>query len=656
MIGRSMVLRRNEGDGSALQATAGVTLSTFGKAGLVNLETSWKRCQHRYGFDRSAKPRVTSLTAREIDEQRQPFDENLATISGELEFVHSTLQAANFCASFSDMAGIILHYQSDRNADPFLDIERPGAIWAEGVAGTNGVGTCIIEKRPTLVAGRNHFFREYASLSCIAAPVLSADADMIGVLNVTTANPDVTCETFSLIANLTIRTAERLSNQLFLNRFRNNTIMKIGDSDRTILLALDRDQRIVGANQSARDCYGWSENLHQRDLWSIFERSPDVIDGFAYSGDLKGLRRLDDHAVYAATIVHAEGRTAGRQTARSMPAPLRRPRPAETVPPANPDILTIEKCLGPDPRMQAQARLLRKVSGSALPVLLLGETGVGKDTLAKVLHMQGDRRDKPFVAFNCAAVPESLIDSELFGYGVGAFTGAKREGNIGRLQQADGGTLFLDEIGDMPLSLQTRLLRVLESGEVSPLGSAKSEHIDINVIAATNNDLRQAVAEGRFRQDLYYRLAGVVVELQPLRERPDLADIAASMLAGDTKASPAILSDAALVALSKYSWPGNVRELKFVLYRAKRICDNGVITPDDLLLPANIAPTAHPVKVEMLLEPGQALHAAERKVIIDMLAAYGGDVRRAAQALNMSRATLYRKIRAHGLGSQKVIN
>ncbi|MDQ0390259.1 sigma-54-dependent Fis family transcriptional regulator [Labrys monachus] len=651
-----MVLRRNEHDGSALRASPEVVLSNSAAVDLVNLGGSWRRCQERYRFDRGGKPYVTALSAREIGEQREPFNGNLVTIQNELEFVHSTLQAASFCASFSDMAGIILHYQADKSADPYLEIERPGAIWAEGVAGTNGVGTCVVERRPTMVIGRDHFFREYASLSCIAAPVLSAETEMIGVLNVTTANPDVTTETFSLVANIAIRTAERLSNQLFLDRFRQNTILKIGNGDRTILLALDGDQRIVGANRGARDCFGWRGDARpERDLWSIFERDKGVIDGFASADHLKGLRRLDNHLTCDATILHRERKAPGHPAAKP-PSPLPKPEKRLSVARPRAEALTIEKCLGPDPKMQAQARLLRRVAGSSLPILLLGETGVGKDTLAKVLHSQGERRDKPFVAFNCAAVPESLIDSELFGYGVGAFTGAKREGNIGRLQQADGGTLFLDEIGDMPLSLQTRLLRVLESGEISPLGSAKLEHINVDVIAATNNDVGKAVAEGRFRQDLYYRLAGVVVELQPLRERPDLVDIAHALLASEADAPPARLGDDAMAALVRHPWPGNVRELKFVLRRARHVCENGVITAQDLFLPSKLPPVSPTRTTDGAPDLDLSLQDAECKVIVKTLAVFGGDVNKAAQALNMSRATLYRKIRLHKLGSQKVIN
>ncbi len=651
-----MVLRRGDGERSGLEGVRNNAVSGLVAAGLVDLGNSWQRCRDRYRFDRGAKPLVSSLTAREIGEQREPFDEILATIHSELEFVHATLQGANFCASFSDMAGIILQYQADRNASADLELERAGTIWAEGVAGTNGVGTCVVEKRPTIVVGADHFFREYASLSCIAAPVLSADADMIGVLNLTTSNANVTGETLSLVAGLAIKTAERLSNQFFFNRFRDDTIMKIANNGQSILLALDQDQRIIGANQGARVCYGFDGDIRRdRDLWSIFERSPKIIDGVARAANLSGLRRLDNQGLCDAIIVRPQGRSPGTRSFKAASTPVPRARSGDGIARPRPDALTIEQCLGPDPRMQSFARLLRRVSGSSLPILLLGETGAGKDTLAKVIHEEGNRRLKPFVAVNCAAVPESLIDSELFGYGVGAFTGAKRDGNLGRLQQANGGTLFLDEIGDMPLSLQTRLLRVLESGEINPLGSAKTEHVDVSIIAATNNNVRKAVAEGRFRQDLYYRLAGVVVELQPLRERPDLAVVIRRLLDGDGTQPPARLTDEAMAVLLRHSWPGNVRELKFVLFRAQRVCDNGVITPEDLYLQDAVA-VAAPAQAGDGLEAQDALQDAERKVIADTLALYGRDVTKAAQALSISRATLYRKIRLHQLGTQKAAN
>ncbi|MDQ7246195.1 sigma-54-dependent Fis family transcriptional regulator [Dongia sedimenti] len=619
--------------------------------GLVDLQESWRRCAERYRFDRAAKPYFSSLTAHEIGEHSEGFDENLVTIDDELKFIQSTLRSARFCVSFSNMAGIILRYQTGPGNDAGLEMERPGAIWAEGVAGTNGVGTCIMEHRPTIVAGEDHYFQAYSSLSCVAVPVLSADAEMAGVLNIATSNPKVGMESLGIVAGLALTTAERLSNRLFMNRFSRNSILRVQRESHVMLLALDEDQRIIGANREARAFYRLgADGLGQHELWSIFERSPDTLDGMTKGGTLPRLRQIDGTEAANAVLVPPEEDRAWRRPTRKA-GPARDNRTAGRTPrlATHP---TIEQCLGSDPRMAQLSRLLRNVSGS-LPLLLLGETGTGKDTLARALHNDGARRDKPFVAFNCAAVPESLIDSELFGYSAGAFTGAKRDGNTGRLREADGGTLFLDEIGDMPLALQTRLLRVLESGEVSPLGSGKAQHIDVNIIAATNHDLLKSVAERRFRQDLYFRLAGLVVEMQPLRERSDILEIAQSLLRAS--GSPAELGDDATAALRRYCWPGNIRELRFVLLRAVHICEGNLIKAQDLCLPSTAGQDAQELAPPGLRDPREPLRAAEKQMIQEMLALHSSDVTKAARALNMGRATLYRKMRQHALGSYKVI-
>ncbi|KRB22040.1 hypothetical protein ASD99_07490 [Mesorhizobium sp. Root695] len=624
--------------------------------GLASLDSSWQRCQERYHFDPNANPRLSSLSDREVVQLCEPFDPSLEAIKNELEFVQSTLRGSNFCASFSNMAGIILRYRGDSQNDEDLKLERPGTIWAEGAVGTNGVGTCIIERRPVMVLGRHHYFRAYSSVSCIAAPVMSADAEMIGVLNVATGDPRITSDTFALAAGLTMNTAERLSNQLFLNHFPGSSILKIRGDGSTVLLALDEEQRIVGANRQARHVFGSiAERLNRATLWELFQGTPEARDSITRDGGQLGLRRIDSEALYEAEVITPR-RVPGRRAIAKAAQPAARPgvEPAIEIAPSQGP--TIEQCLGSHPRLTVLSRLLRRVSGSGLPILLLGETGVGKDTLAGALHRECDRCDKPLVAFNCAAIPETLIDSELFGYGAGAFTGAKREGNVGRLKQADGGTLFLDEIGDMPLSLQTRLLRVLETGEVSPLGSAKTQTVDINIIAATNNDLSTAVAEGRFRRDLYYRLAGVVVDMQPLRERKDILDIALRLLASDRTGPPAQLSDGVIAALQTYAWPGNIREMRYVLQRARRVCEHGVIEVDDLLLADFASPGSGAAEMSApASHPRQALHDAERRMIVSTLGRLDSDVSRTAEALDMSRATLYRKMRAHGIVAQKVV-
>jgi transcriptional regulator of acetoin/glycerol metabolism len=612
----------------------------------INLEHSWRRCIDRYGLDPSAHQHLSSLSRSELREHSEPLDEVLVLAREELDYVYAPLADASFGVSIANMTGLILSYRSPQD-EGYVSTEREGTLWAEGVTGTNGVGTCVLERRPTQVFQKEHFFRDFSFLSCAAAPLLSADAEMIGVLNFTSGNPALREDTFRLVSGLAIKTAERLSNQLFARRFQSRTILKarLGE-DATLLIAVDDDQNILGANQAARLWMNWRDGaVKAQSMWSVFEveRPGERLQ----SGPLLlqregGTLAFEVRVADAPRFVPAPAVSRDRQIAK--PAP----RDATHTP-------SVADCLGSDPRLARSLRVLTKVSGSKLPILLLGETGAGKDTLARAIHAEGSRKDRPFVAFNCAAVPETLIDSELFGYGAGAFTGARREGNAGRLVEADGGVLFLDEIGDMPLILQTRLLRVLESGEVSPLGAGKTRHIEVQVIAATNHDLRQRVAGGTFREDLFHRLAGVVIDVLPLRERSDMHEVVDAMIARVAGERDLRLTDGAMAALIAHSWPGNMRELKFVLQRAVQICDDDLITSEDLLLHSGLSggtPTAITAPSFAADRPStarEAVASAERELIEESLARHRGEIDAAAAALNISRATLYRKLRQHGL-------
>ncbi|MDN7995522.1 sigma 54-interacting transcriptional regulator, partial [Burkholderia orbicola] len=237
-----------------------------------------------------------------------------------------------------------------------------------------------------------------------------------------------------------------------------------------------------------------------------------------------------------------------------------------------------------DARIAQQAELALRVASKRLPILVLGETGAGKEVFARAIHDAGARRARPFIAVNCGALPEALIESELFGYAAGAFTGARKHGARGKIALADGGTLFLDEIGDMPLALQTRLLRVLADGEVVPLGSDTPVRVDLDVICATHRDLGRMVADGTFREDLYYRLSGATFDLPPLRERADVRDVIAAVFAEEAQATGHVLTlDATLAEqLAAYPWPGNVRQLRNVLRYACAVCDAARVTRRDL--------------------------------------------------------------------------
>src|SRR5579885_1373866 len=245
--------------------------------------------------------------------------------------------------------------------------------------------------------------------------------------------------------------------------------------------------------------------------------------------------------------------------------------------------LTLEELAGEDAQMLRNIRCAHRIADTNVSVLIQGPTGSGKEAFAHAMHLASRRAGRPFIAVNCAAIPETLIESELFGYKSGAFTGARREGLRGRIVQSSGGTLFLDEIGDMPLALQSRLLRVLEEREVLPLGSEGAIAVDLHVLAASHRNLREMIARGTFREDLYYRLNGITLELPALCERTDKERLIQHALAAETgNGRPAAIERDALQRLLAYSWPGNVRELRNVIRTALAICDGGVVRALDL--------------------------------------------------------------------------
>ena len=281
--------------------------------------------------------------------------------------------------------------------------------------------------------------------------------------------------------------------------------------------------------------------------------------------------------------------------------------------------------------------LINKVIHSPYTVLLLGETGTGKEVIARMIHDASPRRSRPFIVQNCAAFPENLLESELFGYRKGAFTGADRD-RVGLFDAACGGTLLLDEIGDMPLSLQAKLLRVLQEGEIRPLGSNDSHKIDVRIIAATHRNLTERVSQGQFREDLYYRLAQFPIELAPLREREgDLLDLArhfADKACQFLQRKPVLWSDAALDLLASYAFPGNVRELKGLVERAVLLCDGSELQAQHFSLRSDLSPG--PVHLNLRAR----MEHVERGLLLDCLRKHAGNQTRAAHELGMARRTL----------------
>jgi len=290
-----------------------------------------------------------------------------------------------------------------------------------------------------------------------------------------------------------------------------------------------------------------------------------------------------------------------------------------------------------DPGMQRICRTIEKVARADATVLLLGESGTGKEVLAQGLHEAAARPGR-FVAINCAAIPENLLESELFGYEKGAFTGAVKA-TPGKIELAHGGTLMLDEIGDLPMSLQAKLLRFLQERSIERLGGRQEIAVDVRVVGATHQNIKQFIAEGRFREDLYYRLAEIVVEIPPLREREGdavlLAHAFVRRFAADQRRKGLTLADDAIQVLERHPWPGNVRELQNVMKRATIMADGDRITADDLGLSAQATPDAPGLDLR------EARERAERSAVITALSRVDGNIVRAAELLGVSRPTLY---------------
>lgn len=298
-------------------------------------------------------------------------------------------------------------------------------------------------------------------------------------------------------------------------------------------------------------------------------------------------------------------------------------------------------------------RMARRFAGSDLPILLLGETGVGKDVFANAIHLSSSRVGKPFVCVNCASIPGELLESELFGYVEGAFTGSKRGGKKGKFEIANGGTLFFDEIGEMPIQMQSKLLRILQDQEVEKLGSEKTIHVDVRIVAATNVDLFRSIESGKFRSDLYYRLNALTITIPPLREHvEDIPDMCENILKKliNTYGATATLSAEAMDSIQNYSWPGNIRELHNAIGRGFMLAENGVILPEHL--PSVITEQKKNRDADETMQA--CVDKTQWRLVLNSLTRHRGNFSRAAQELGVHRTTLYSHVRSMGMSVQEL--
>ena len=574
-----------------------------------------------------------------------------------MEYLFDQVRHSHSVVVLADRAGMLMH---TLGSPGFIDkAERValtcGASWHEAHRGTNAIGTALAEGNAVEVHGGEHFLERNSFLTCAASPILSATGELLGILDISGDHRNGHAHTLGLVSTA----ARMIENRLLVATCKRNVRLHLHREPEGIgsvaegILAVSADGWIVGANRVALTQLG----LHMGDVGAtplaqvLDVRLDDLLSHLHRRPQQPQALRLRGGALLYAQV---------QLDAAAWPA-VHKPT-ANTSSAAAPDDALARLDTG-DARWRAAADKARRVVGKPIPVLIQGESGVGKEVFARALHASGPRRAGPFVAINCAAIPEHLIESELFGHVAGAFTGARKEGSLGRLREAHGGTLFLDEIGDMPLPLQTRLLRVLQDRSVTPVGAGHAVPVDFCLISATHCQLLQAAEQGRFRHDLYYRLNGLTVQLPALRERTDFAALTEQLLADLATEQglphPVQVAPDLLQRLAAHPWPGNLRQYASVLRTACAMLAEGEDTlgwehlGDDIVQALQTAApplsarlpgltTARPVPAAAVLSLQELSSAA----IDQALQSARGNVSQAARQLGISRQTLYRKLAA----------
>ena len=584
---------------------------------------SWRRSQPVE--NRSIDPEPLGLAL--LQQRREQATQLLRCAQPELDGLAEHVSASGCVVMLSDASGLILEEVGSPDFLPKAQrvALRPGVDWSEHSRGTNAIGTALAEGEALTVLGREHYLDQIGIIGCAAAPIFTGRGELLGALDISGDAMNIGAHALGLVRMAACQVEHRLALATArgdLLRFHVRPGL-IGTPREALVMV--EGGRIVGANRIAL-------GLLQRHWHELLDHEVEEVLGTRW--------RVLEHQRGLLTL--PGGQQVAALAERSLPTAAAHalagaPRASVATPVAD----------AVAPALWQAVRVLDQ----GVAVLVSGETGTGKEVFARRLHAASRRAKGPLVAVDCASLPEGLIEAELFGYEEGAYTGARRKGSIGRIREADGGVLFLDEIGDMPLPLQTRLLRALEERRITPLGGGRAQAVDFDLVCATHADVRALVAQGRFRADLMYRIAGFQVWLPALRERPDRGVLIERLLgeAGGT-ARQLRLSEPALAQLMAHPWPGNVRELRSVLRTIVALSEPGrLIGPDDL--PPALASAA--VLDASLVSPGAptgSLHAVAERTIEQALQQCRYNVTEAARLLGVHRSTVYRHLAAQRAG------
>ncbi|MEN6326133.1 MAG: sigma 54-interacting transcriptional regulator [Syntrophomonas sp.] len=623
---------------------------------------SHERCRrYKVELDRiySSKIIYGHELSKKLDEKR----ELIVTAELYMNQLCNFVKGSNFFPILTDEEGCILSVLGNESILSEASSLKmvPGAYMDERSIGTNSMGTALVEGKPVQVSGNEHYIREYKRWTCSAAPIRNARGEIIGCIDLTGYSKYVNSHTLGMV----VAASNTIEKMLDIKRYAEELSMAkkltetITDSIEAGILTSDLEGNIKTVNCYVADMFGYHpDEMKLMKIWDLLENwqhvKTAIINKQSFTDeDVFVNSRRNKSQFNLSAYPHFDG----EQNLMNIVFVFKEVKKVRKIAKnimGHQAIYTFDKIIGRDKNFVQIIDYAKKIADSKSNVLIMGESGTGKELFSQAIHNYSNRKDESFVALNCGAIPRNLIESELFGYEGGAFTGAKSTGQPGKFEIADGGTIFLDEIGEMPLDMQTGLLRVLEEGTVSRVGSVKEIVVDVRVIAATNKDLIEEVKNGNFRKDLFYRLNVLPVRLPPLRERkadiPLLSQFFMNRISMKLNKKSVNINERTMKSFLEYEWPGNVRELENII----ELIINTESIPDSFIKADSYADAKAEAEVNQnesqqaaalkVMNENLKLEVVEVQHIMKVLDLYKGNITLAAQALGIGRNTIYRKI------------
>ena len=636
---------------------------------------SWRRCAS-LRIDPHAPKAAVQLSLPQLAELKANNRQLLDTALPFMEFLCNAARGTDFILVITDARGVVLELFGDDEILRMADGNNyvPGSSRAEEMVGTNAICLALSERKPLQLTGAEHWNARHHQWTCCSAPIFGPKNELLGTVTLSGETLNAHRHTLGMVISAAEAIHDRLvEREATQRRSRLDAVMStILNTLAEGFITIDGAGIVTSVNPTAAKLLAIRpEQATGKSVLRLFPGNPELIGVLAPGKDTAPIEVANDSArgpfVITPYVMQVEGSPQGAFLAlRARKEFLKDVREISGF-----DAVThFEDIVGTSAALQRQIDLARIAARQNSRILITGETGTGKELFAQSIHNGSPRSGGPFVALNCAAIPRELLESELFGYKGGAFTGARKSGQVGKIELADGGTLFLDEINQMPLDLQAKLLRVLQDGTVLRLGDAKPIRVDVRFLAATNEDLHEKSRNGAFRQDLYFRLSVVEITLPPLRERvediPLLAEHIIERLSERLDKGRLKLAPASVELLGRYGWQGNVRELENVLEMAAIVCEGDTIEPAHVayrmkgasLLPAApspVAPTPAPPAASTAPAPAapmpavQPMRDAEMDLIRAAMKEYGGNIALVSRQLRISRSTIYRRMKEHGI-------